>query len=167
MRFPPDFEVLADDAIECLEAGDSIDEVYPLLRQLNITDQDDGFPGFEMRLDEEHQEIVLHTARPSIGQYCEARWSVWKPLSDDEDKELRTHLIRVLKSWKRRYKADQSQEPDDDEIIDTHKAKELLGTKSNTSFRRWVKDEGFDSVTQGRYRLADILAVKARREAND
>lgn len=61
----------------------------------------------------------------------------------------------------------QGQEPDTDEIIDTHKAKELLGTKSNTSLRRWIKGEGFDSVTQGKYRLADILAVKARREAND
>jgi len=160
VRFPPDFEVLADDAIECLEAGDSIDEVYPLLRQLNITDQDDGFPGFEMRLDEEHQEIVLHTARPSIGQYCEARWSVWKPLSDDEDAELRPHLIRVLKAWKRRYKADQSQEPDD-ATMTTQEACKYLGGIDRSTLTRRAAASGVKSIRKGHWRAGDIKRLKS------
>ena len=62
---------------------------------------------------------------------------------------------------------DEDPKPPDtkDEIIDAYEARKLLGTKSNTSLRRWAEAARVKSVTRGQYRKADILKIKAQRES--
>ena len=51
-----------------------------------------------------------------------------------------------------------------EEIIRTYEAKKMLGTKSNASFQRWMKDHGIRNCGRGRWRLKDIMKVLASRQ---
>ena len=57
----------------------------------------------------------------------------------------------------------QAKEPDGDEIITTHEAKRILGTKSDASLTRWAKDNGIERASRGKWRKADILKLKLKR----
>ncbi len=98
---------LLDEVLIAIDEGQSFEEMYPLLRQvepLRLKEfGDDGrWPGCLVRFKDGYYQ--LYTKHPHLDEHHQADWAT---LSSDDDKELRQHVKRVIRAWLRQLEPDE------------------------------------------------------------
>lgn len=98
---------LLDEVLIAIDEGQSFEHMYPLLRQveplrLEEFGDDRRWPGCLVRFEDGCYQ--LYTKHPHLDEHHQAEWV---KLSDDDDKELRPHVKRVIRAWLRQLEPDE------------------------------------------------------------
>ncbi len=128
--------VLFTKAVNLLESGAPLQTLYPILRDTTpeVAKLYGKHPGPQLRLrkDPHTDDWHLWTTVPSADWTHEARWGHNDRLSPDEDAELRTHMIGILKAWLA-----------EDELFSEPISKKEAAARleiSGKTLKRWIDD---------------------------